>query len=736
LSNSYTSQEQTPQTPAVMTIPEPMSLRDLSKVVLRCRRLVLICFVLGVLLAIVSYVMPNRLYKATSTIELLKRGGSAVGVGVDRVDAPSDALDFNLSLQTQIYILTSSVLAVQVIDDLHLLQTDREIMKVFKAGGVAPSSGFGGLSPSQQEEVLKTFQKRLHVDAVGGTRLITVAYEDREPAKAAEIVNRLVQNYLAFDQKQIRQADSEVSGQLQEPLQQLKTQAEASQQKLTSLQKEVGIYGPDDLHNILSERLQELNAELGSSEAALVQKGAIYRATLSGNPDLAAGLVNTGFNSTGINPTLTLLQNLKEQENEAQANLATLTTKFGPNYPRVIEARKRLTTIEAERTSEDEKLRSRAETEYQVAKSVRDTAKRNLVSEQDILSKLNERAVDYSLAKREADAKNALYQQLLAKLTEAHALNGLASNEISIIDRARVPSHPASPSLALSVALPVAALVIGLVLAFLFDFIDGTVRDPDEAERVTGTMMLGTIPASHAVSSAIKGGDFASAAAVESFRSAVLSGGGRVGDRVEGLRDGIIRTCKPGAVVAVTSPLGGEGRSFVLLNLALSFSEVGYRVLIVDADYRRCKLSRKFAMGDNLDNRRTEEIALSRAVATSVANVSILPAQEAPGMLSNIRGIESLRHVFAEAKGRFDVILVSSPPLLAAAETLTISSLADCTLVVLRFGKTTRTSLVQSQRLLRANEIGGVGFILNGMDTRGPDFTDRAGDRGYSYGQS
>ncbi len=746
--------------------PEPVGVRDLALIVLRRRSLILGCLLGGLLLGVIAVLLTKRMYEAQATIQLLKQastGSLSTSAPSDAVS--SDALDFNLTLQTQVDVLKSDAIALAVIQDLDLERKDPDFAfhSIRTPLTVQESKEPLASSPRRVANVLRIFKKHLHVDAVGGTRLITVGFDDSSPETAARVVNAVVEQFADYNFTLRFKATSQATNWLEAKLRRMKSEMEQSREGVAALQRQSGIYGPDETHNVITARLEQLNTELVNAEAVLVVKESVARAAASGNPDLVAGLVDTGTNSGGLNPTLTLLQNLRQQESEAEANLSSLTSKFGASYPRVIEARTRLESIQRATAAENTKMRYRAQAEYQIAKRVRDAAQSALEEQKREASALNDRSIDYELAKRDADAKDALYQQLTTRLTEAQVFSGLHASEVNVVDPALVPDKAAKPIVPLYVAGgTIGGAVLGLLLAFLLDALDQTLRDPAEVERATGMSLLGFVP-SGLLRGAVAAPDRAKpiVGPTRFYQATALDPESRIGESFRSIRTSVLRSSSSAhrQVIAVTSPSAGDGKAFTAMNLATVLAQAGRRVLLVDADTRRGKITEYLGLSDaqegvsTIMNRGKTAEYLGRKDGhdagglilstghqrTSAKSSPVLPdafvLPRGPRRVDSAELASSaeMSALIDQARAEYDYIVINTPPLLPVVDALAISRIADLTIVVLRYGKTTKAALNQTLRLLSSSPHGEVGFVLNDMDPKGPDFTGRAGEKAYGY---
>jgi polysaccharide biosynthesis transport protein len=176
-----------------------LTLREVGMMLRRRRVIIYTSLAVFLLLAILALVFSTRRYRSVGEIELQKDTRSSLGLQTDTVDAPSDALEVNMLIQTQAKILQSDSLALRVIEDLQLEQTEDYRGKWSPIGWVlgllsskgAPDPKGASLenSPHRRMRVLSIFHRKLTVKPVAGTRLIDVEYLSPDPQLAAAVVN-------------------------------------------------------------------------------------------------------------------------------------------------------------------------------------------------------------------------------------------------------------------------------------------------------------------------------------------------------------------------------------------------------------------------------------------------------------------------------------------------------------------------------------------------------------------
>src|SRR5277367_1910606 len=204
------------------------------------------------LLAVLALIVSTRRYKSVGEIELQKDSTSSLGIQTDSGDAPSDALEVNMLIQTQAKILESDSLDLQVIEELNLEQTEdyRErwspvgwVLGLFAPKG-APDPRGASLenAPHRRMRVLKIFHHKLTVKPVAGTRLIDVEYLSPDPQLAAAVVNHLLQGLVEKGFQARYDATMQATSWLSSQLADLRTKTHELQAKVVKLQQESGVF--------------------------------------------------------------------------------------------------------------------------------------------------------------------------------------------------------------------------------------------------------------------------------------------------------------------------------------------------------------------------------------------------------------------------------------------------------------------------------------------------------------
>jgi succinoglycan biosynthesis transport protein ExoP len=742
-----------------VTAPEPTddSTPDVSALlqILRRRRVLIgLCTVAMLAVAALVCMVMTPQYLATSRVQVLNQQMGRLSLKDSAEGAPgydaSTALP--VTLQTHVSVLQSDTLALQVIKELNLANTTEfrydPLIKTdqIRREMAAPLDQ----APLKRSAILKKFKTNLYVDSVSGTRLLAVSYEDPDPEMAAKIVNQLVSDFVEYNFQVGYQATTKATDFLGRQLVDLKSEAERSQERATELQKASGIFGTgEDHNNIILTRLEELNTQLTTAQANRIVKEAVYNLARKGNPELIAGLLGStaaGGPSQATN-SLSLIHQLRQQETELNAQYADAATKYGTAYPRLMEIKERQTALQSSIDTELRKVAQTAGNEYEVAASQESAARQIFEEQKAVASKMNDRAINYTIAKREAESAHSLYDSLTQKLKEADVWAGIRSSELNIVDPAVVPGRPAKPSVPLYLAVgALAGLMLGVIAAFVSETMDRTVRSPEEIENSTQIPILGIIPQGK-IPPGLEPKDWLKAYGPKNRSVAEEKAAGflspdqwTVTEAFRQARTSLLLSWpdRPPKVLMMASPISQEGKSFTSLNLAAALAQNGGKVLLVDADLRRGTLSSIV--------KQHSAVGLSELLLGSTDHDALRPLEEVPGLMfmpagallsspAELLGSPKMAGLIKGWREGFSYVVIDTPALLPVTDAVVLSPHVDLVIMVARFGFTQSQSVVRAIRLLRAVQVKYISILVNAMDPRSREYYPYRGAEGYDGGR-
>ena len=700
--------------------PVEPSLGDYWRILVKRRWTVITTLLVILTLAIILTFRTTPLYEATGRIAVFRENTEILNFK-DIGASSSEDWDYTVGLETQVKILQSDTLAQQVARNV--LSQSRSNSGKQESNGTITLGGPRTVDPAAERALANEIRANMKITTIPNTRMIDVRFLSPDPARAALVVNTLASTFIEENFKTRYESIMQASDWLQRQLADLQMKVETSQEKLVQYQKQNDILGMDEKQNITTQKLDELNKELTLAQSDRIQREAAYRDAQHNNYEVTGGGQSYG-----------VMEKLRTQEADLRSQLAQLTTQFGPSYPKVREASNQLAQVQAAIQQENVKIASRLQRDYQTALQREQLLQKALDQQKQEANKLNERAIQYNLLKRDVDTNRQLYEGLLQKLKEAGVAAGLKSGNIRIVDRAEVPKSPSKPDIPRNLAL---ALMLGLTggigLAFMLEALDNTVRTPEQVAQVAALPSLGIIPMSLRLSP--KGGNGRAKLA--------LAAAGTRGDGIElvshsrpksemaeayrALRTSILLSSlgAPPRVILVTSALPQEGKTTTSINSAIVLAQKGARVLLVDADLRRpgihhkmglkprAGLSTLLAGSDNFDS-----LVIP---SPQLPNLFVLPAGPPPPHPAELLGSELMKNYLAQWREKFDHIIIDTPPSLSVTDAVLLSVDVDSVILVIRSGQTTKEALRRARDILQQVNARIMGVVVNAVDLQSPD---------------
>ena len=739
--------------PVGATRRDELTIADLLLVLRRRRKQIAvttaICFLLGVIVCLLS--TPR--FEGKGVVEIPKTSADILSLQsmiAGNGDGPGDALNANLDLQTEAEILQSDALALKVIEELQLEKTrDFQsnwnplglIMGLFPSSSQPDAAGASlEDSPQRRTHASKVFAAHLKVEPVPGTRLIEIRYFHSDRKVAPAVVNALVRALKEYGFQTRYTATSESSEWLNGQLADLKKQAQDLQAKVVALQKDSGVYslgtdsqGRDQVYSATLDRLQQATTALTAATSNRIMKGAVYQTVKNGDPELISGLAGASLMgaSPSVQSSFTLLQTLRSQQATLQAQLAQDSSKFGTDYPKLADERSSLQSVTKAISEEVDRIGKRAENDFRASQEAEESLNGLYLHRKAEAEGLNDKTIEYGIAKQEADDSRSLYEDLFKRLKEAGVIEGLRSSNISVVEPGRVPARPAKPNVPIYLGVSLfGGLFFGVCGALFTESVDSKIQSFEAVEQLLEAPLWGVLPKfrksarlpaqprkwllnegvlSNQPLDAEVGPATAFAEALRALRTKLLLSQGAT----------------PPKVILVTSSVPGEGKSTVSANLAALLARSGKRVLLVEADMRNPSFSQALnSLEDSSAGLSVlladPESKLEGATMRSISGMEFLPAGPIPPFPAELLGSERMQGLLENWKLHFDHIVLDSPPLLAVTDAAVLSHMADVTLLIACPEFTSNKALKRAYQVLEKK----VGVVLNAVDRKSASYSD------------
>ena len=617
-----------------------------------------------------------------------------------------------MSLQTQVDVLKSDNLAWQTIQRLKL-DTNPEFNTALRH----PDQGTAEDSAKLQMRLIQAFQGQLHVDLARNSRMLEVSFDSTYPRLAARIVNTLMNNYIEYNFMTKYDATRQVSGWMGQQIDELKAKVEKSQQALVDYERRNAIVNISDKENVVEQRLAALSQDLTAAQDDLAAKQALFE-LVQANPSQIAMLAQDD-----------LLQNLQGKYADVKTQYVNALAQYGPKFPKVVRLTDQLNAIQALISQERQLTVGRIRRDYEAAMGREKILAQEVVREKIEVGNLNQLLIQHNILKHDFETNQDLYDSLLKQLKDATVTAGLRATNIHIVDNALVPAIPVRPRKAFNIAVGLmVGLILGVMLAFIQEGLDTSIKNAEDVERLLPVSNLAVIPATFSFkqrsSRARKDGprtatqDHVVALAVSKHPNSALA------ESFRSLRTSILLSSapRPPQVLLVTGSQPGEGKTSVSINLALTLSQHGGRVLLIDADLRKPKIASTLGLvgTKGLSGVLTGASDRNEAIehSTLSPNLWVLPAGPHPPNPAELLSSPSMEQLLRELRRHFDHLVIDSPPVLLITDATVLSKFVDAVLLVVESGVTSRHAVLRTYKTLETAGARILGTVVNKMDFR------------------
>ncbi|QDK31502.1 GumC family protein [Sphingomonas sp. IC081] len=639
------------------------------------------------------------------------------------------AWDTDRFLQTQLGILQSRSLARSVVEAGRF----HEDAAFYSAMGVdMPSDddlareGFAkkAYGNARKDVAIDALTEALSVKLPMNSRIIAITIKSRSPEYAANLANMFAERYIDGNLRQKYESSAYARKFLADQLEQARTKVTQSEHDLNRYARAAGLIRvsnqgdsskPEAELSVTGSTLVQLNDAASRATADRIAAQDRWQAISKAAP-LSISEVNSNQ----------AVQALVGEKARVEAELADARSRYVDDAPQVKAKKAQLAEFDRRIGVIAESIKRSSYLDYQSASE----REQSLMAKVDSLRNeaLNEqdRGVQYSVLKRIADTNRALYDTLLSRYNQINAIAGAAVNNITLVDRAEVPTEPSSPKLILNIAL---SFIVGLLVAaaavLLREVFDGSIRSPEDVEVKVGLPLLGLIPLEpkRDVNDAL-----------EDRRSGV---GEAYSTLVTNLRYSTANGLPE--LLMVTSSREGEGKSTASRTIARDLARLGKRVLLVDADLRRPTLHgylaerNKRGLADYLTNQKTFDEIVAPTDVENLNYVTALPMPPDPALLL---GGEGVNRFVADARARYDLVIIDSPPLLGLSDAALLANHADGVLFVIDASVFHRGALKSALRRLKLVNAKILGVVLNRFDPKNSGDNYSYYDSYYTYGQA
>ncbi len=700
--------------------PQPVHVLDRLNAVFKHRRLAAVAFLLVVTSMMVQTYSTVPVYQAFSRLQIQDERTVQVGT----LNANDFWQESEPYYRTQYAIIESRGLGRRVVRKLNLQSNPmfngtapapRDPISLARQARASASAWARGLVASpvpvvappapdesaQEARLISAFLGGLDVQPEPATRLVKVLYQHSDPRFAALAANAVAEEY-AQQNIDLRLANTDKTLLwLGEELKRYEQQLSESETALSQYREQNDAGSLDEKQNLVGARLNQLNDTVTTARNQRLTKQAIYEQLKGANPTDDAV---DNFPVVGSNAGVVEAKNMLAT---AAAQQQSLSARYLPGHAKMVEinglvdnARRRLV---AERTKVLENIRN----DYNALVTQERSFSQQLVEQQARVNDLDKKGGSYNILKRKADSERTVFQTLLQQQKELAVVANSRANNVQVMDKAEVPGAPILPNPRKDwITAILAGVTLALSLAFGIEYLDDTVKTPEDITRRLRLPLLGLVPA-------VRGNR------VPMLTESVPHD---FGEAFRSLRTSLVFTsgAQSTRIVAVTSSQPLEGKTTTACNLAMALALGGSRVLLIDADMRRPGLHKTMGLenGTGLSHLLVGQARVRDAVQrTSEPNLVAITAGRTPPNPSELLSSERMTNLLANlATGPFDWVIIDTPPVLAVTDAVILAQRVSGVVFVVGSEMTRRVHAERALEMLQGGQPRSITVVLNRVD--------------------
>ncbi|WP_294540080.1 polysaccharide biosynthesis tyrosine autokinase [uncultured Rhodoblastus sp.] len=679
---------------------------------------------LAVLLGTIYISRQTPLFTASAQLLLEPSKAKPISQDAAPVDMPLDLA----AIESQIAVIKSSSLLRRVVAKEKLFN-DAE----FGSGPVGPGAsmlstikGFfvrtsepaptQPTRPNQSDagpdvmspEIIGTVENlklAVGVARAGQALVLNVTFTSADPNKAARLANAVADAYVVDKLDARFDAAKRASVWLSDRLVELRQQLRESEEAVNAFRTANNLVQAGVGATLNQEQLAQMNGRLIAARAETGEKKARL--------DLLQRVQANGGNISALPDVMNsgAIADLRKQENDVSRQEADLLARYSDRHPSVVNLRAQLSDIRRAVAAEIARLTNNIRNEYELARS------RELAVEKTLREVTGQTDIDNSKAitlrelERTAAVNKSLFEDFLQRARVTQEQSTFEARDARVISAAQPPMLPSSPKTnQIMIISTLLGLLAGAGGAYLLEMLNAGFTTPRQVEEMLDMPLLASISKMETLDLTVDG------AVLQIPQYPFAKPLSRFSESIRSLRSAIQMSDvdNPPKILQVTSTIPGEGKSTLCMTIASSAAQSGQRVLVIDCDLRHPTITRYFKLDKALGlvDYLVGGADLQKIVSfDETLRLWVIPTGAKTQNPQDLLGSEKLQSTIEELRGKFDLIVIDTPPMGPVVDPLIVSNLVDKIVFMVRWASTAREMVAHSiQRLHGHKKVAGVVF--------------------------
>ena len=666
-----------------------LHLKDYLRLFKKRRRIIYTVFIAIFAASLLLTIATTPIYKASTRVLIEKNERSNLITNPAYVTYDPDFYE------TQYQLITSSAVARKVVD---LLYSDAAFNAYFGKNAKQGAED----KEARADMISKMIIGGVVVKPVKNSKIVDISYVSERPEIAQLIANTVAKAYID-ELLELSMSSTQYT------LQWMTKKAEEEREKLEKSEKTMQTYMKDknfvaieDKVAVVPQKISEINSQLIRAEAKRKEVETLYNRVRGISNNLGEAETIAAIAS---DPTV---QSLRQQILKAEQQNMELSQKYGAKHPVMLRATEDLKVLKAKRDQEIRRAIEAIKNDYEMARSNEASLRRLLSETNSEALNVSDKLIEYKVLSREAETNRQLYDALVKRIKEQSITEQVRSANVLIVEKAEKPASPIKPRKLMNLLMGIIlGLLGGVGMAFFAEYLDQTIKSPEDAEEKLGVSVLGMIPLiktpEHPIEQMVlKEPISAFTENYKAVRTALL----------------LSSADHPPKKILITSAQPEEGKTVTAINLATAIAQSDYSVLLVDADLRKPRLYKALGLPNakGLSTYLAGASDMNIIQAGPLPNLSIITSGPIPPNPSELLSSNRLNEMIEVLGAEYDIIIFDAPPILSVADSLILSKLLDGTLVIARAGKTSYDDVRKSLKSLADLNAHVLGIVINALD--------------------
>ena len=690
------------------------------EIVCRNKWKIILLTTLGAGIGYAAVLPQTPVYRAKTSLEVLEVNNSFLNIR--NLDPNVQADSMETRLHTEMKMLQSTSLVRQVREkllesDIPLSKSEDRLTVMLAKFGLPPLS-----APPTRRAAIATAANSLQIRNPDLTRIVEITCESSDPRIASEFANELTQTYMDQSVAGRLETNQRTQEWLNGQIQEVKAQLEKSNTLLLQYAQGAGLVGVQ-----AGDKLKQLDDKLSTAQADLVQKSIEYQIAKAGSLDML--------------PEAQQSQELRQLSQDLvtrSTELSGLRTKFAEGNIQIKRLEEIIDDLQKRKAEAQDKVLQGIASEFEKAR-LREEAQSKAYEEQArLVTDQSQKMLQHNVLQEEVETYRQLYTSMLQKVKEAAIASAMRASDLRVVDKAELPKIPYKPEPVQSVLTGLSTgLFLSIVLVFVRSSSDRRLRIPGDASTYLNIRELGSIPAGRP---RLRGTRRVAAGSLSDLEKNSGLDGAKSSVELAIWEDGpsqqaesfrlvlvsLLSESRAHQSIVVTSPNPGDGKTSVVSNLGIALTEVGQRVLLIDADLRKPRLHQVFGVPNSwgLTDLVSSETILDRCPLEVLVKPTLVPGlyllPSGPGTSNTVKVLYSqrTRDLLTRLEKEFDIILIDTPPMLPYPDARILARGTDGVVMVLRADHTYRETGRRAVERLADDGVVILGAVLNNWNPK------------------